>query len=497
MKKKSFIGCLLAFSLLCMSGCGGGGDSQASSSNHREDKNYYFSFGVYGDPQVGADDSPQDYSVNSEKAIRMTMEYFQKEGMDAIVSVGDVIDYCEYNGLPGTAYDKFNEILDDVFGERNENGVRTEAPIMLHTLGNHEFSGFNHTDSASWYWDYSGEAAVNIFCEKLNTELIQVYENYGYTIITANMSECRGKFSDESKQKIEAALKTASADDPWRPIFVTTHYVPQDTVYHSDWISDDDAWLSNLLKQYPQVILFTGHTHNPLNDPRIISQKDYTVVNAGCNEYASLPEFSADGIKYDNVLNAVETDENNPNSFNADWCSVHHGLVVDVYGNRTVITRVDFETEKTFGEPIVIYKYQSKDDFDYVQYYDHAVQRYVVSEELKDLAAAPEFGKDAAAKASARFSEGTLTVTFKDAEIARKGNGRITLNDIVECYTIRAYSAADKLLEEKTYISRYWLNDDKDFNYTKRISMSETPAYVEIVPRNAYGMEGIVLRIEL
>ena len=90
-----------------------------------------------------------------------------------------------------------------------------------------------------------------------------------------------------------------------------------------------------------------------------------------------------------------------------------------------------------------------------------------------------------------------MTVTFKDAEIARKGNGRITLNDIVECYTIRAYSAADKLLEEKTYISRYWLNDDKDFNYTKRISMSETPAYVEIVPRNAYGMEGIVLRIEL
>lgn len=279
MKKKSFIGCLLAVSLLCMSGCGGGGDSQASVSNHREDKNYYFSFGVYGDPQVGADDSPQDYSVNSEKAIRMTMEYFQKEGMDAIVSVGDVIDYCEYNGLPGTAYDKFNEILDEVFGERDENGVRTEAPIMLHTLGNHEFSGFNHTDSASWYWDYSGEAAVDIFCEKLNTELIQVYENYGYTIITANMSECRGKFSDESKQKIEAALKTASADDPWRPIFMTTHYVPQDTIYHSDWISDDDAWLSNLLKQYPQVILFTGHTHNPLNDPRIISQKDYNPIS--------------------------------------------------------------------------------------------------------------------------------------------------------------------------------------------------------------------------
>ena len=51
--------------------------------------------------------------------------------------------------------------------------------------------------------------------------------------------------------------------------FVFLHQHIKDTVYGSqEWGTQDSAKINAVLKEYPQVITFSGHSHYPLDDPR-------------------------------------------------------------------------------------------------------------------------------------------------------------------------------------------------------------------------------------
>lgn len=75
--------------------------------------------------------------------------------------------------------------------------------------------------------------------------------------------------------------------DPAKPIFVFLHQPIDNTVYGSEeWGAGfTDTRLSDMLKNYPQVILFSGHTHYLLQHPRTIFQDGFTMVNAGSVAY--------------------------------------------------------------------------------------------------------------------------------------------------------------------------------------------------------------------
>lgn len=65
-------------------------------------------------------------------------------------------------------------------------------------------------------------------------------------------------------------LKQAAKDDPEKPIFVFHHQPFKDTVYGSEWGFDINRDLFyDTLRNYPQVITFSGHTHYPLDNPKI------------------------------------------------------------------------------------------------------------------------------------------------------------------------------------------------------------------------------------
>ena len=71
------------------------------------------------------------------------------------------------------------------------------------------------------------------------------------------------------------------------------------------WATPQYEKIYNILKEYPQAVVFTGHSHYCMSDERAIMQKDFTVINTGTTSYFDFDWFDNE-------------DENEANDFPAD-----------------------------------------------------------------------------------------------------------------------------------------------------------------------------------
>ena len=119
------------------------------------------------------------------------------------------------------------------------------------------------------------------------------------------------------KMWLKKELDKAVKDTPDKPVFVMHHEHIKYTVYGS---FDEDGWgkilFADLLKKYPNVVDFSGHSHHPVNDPRSLWQMEYTAMGTGSLKYT---ELTVDGVQkihpdfYDDCANflIVEADKYN------------------------------------------------------------------------------------------------------------------------------------------------------------------------------------------
>ena len=118
----------------------------------------------------------------------------------------------------------------------------------------------------------------------------------GFHFIGISASKIEGEhYGEHQKEWLREQLDSAVAADPSKPIFVIQHEHISNTVYGS---SDFEGWgmpdFADILKDYPQVVDFSGHSHYPINDPRSIWQGEYTAVGTGGLYYT---ELTVDDIK--------------------------------------------------------------------------------------------------------------------------------------------------------------------------------------------------------
>ena len=124
--------------------------------------------------------------------------------------------------------------------------------------------------------------------------------------------------------RLKNALDAAADRDATRPIFVVTHYHPQGTVNDSRSEAQGGA-LRRLLDAYPQVVSISGHTHNPLQDPRSIWQGAFTAVDTSTLCYGCI--------------------ENSPPAVNQVSCLIPYGhesvgfMLLEVFRDRLVFRR--------------------------------------------------------------------------------------------------------------------------------------------------------------
>lgn len=140
----------------------------------------------------------------------------------------------------------------------------------------------------------------------------------GYHFIGVSTSRFKKHFNSPfQKLWLKKELDKAVADTPDKPVFVIHHEHVKYTVYGS---FDEDGWgkiiFADLLKKYPNVVDFSGHSHYPVNDPRSLWQKEYTAIGTGSLKYV---ELTVDGVQkvhpdfYDDCANflIVEADKDN------------------------------------------------------------------------------------------------------------------------------------------------------------------------------------------
>lgn len=247
---------------------------------------------------------------------------------DAFVVVGDLTDY----GFE-SEYDKFMSAY---------NTRKQSQAVSMFAIGNHD------------YWN--GLSATNShkrFCEKTGMEshyYHKVIKGYHFIVLGTEDGRTEGTFSAKQIEWLGEQLKLANADDPKKPIFVFHHQPIKGTIYGSEWgFSANRDLFYDTLKEYPQVVTFSGHTHYPLDDPRIIHQKDFTTIGTSTGAYLWLDSGRIQG----------EVPEG------AGF--LNQALIVEVYNNKLIIKRRDIHNNDWTGEPFEISYPANKQNFKYTE----------------------------------------------------------------------------------------------------------------------------------
>lgn len=143
-------------------------------------------------------------------------------------------------------------------------------------------------------------------------------------------------FDEEKRAFYRHAIAEAEADHPTRPIFAFQHPHPEKTCYGSEkWGTED---LLDIQKEHPRLVIFSGHSHAPINDPRSIDQQDFTSIGTGSLSYFELDEF-------DKVYGTVPP--------GAHLAAQFHLVEADAAG-CVRITPYDLITNRPFCEPILL-----------------------------------------------------------------------------------------------------------------------------------------------
>ena len=215
--------------------------------------------------------------------------------------------------------------------------------------GNHEYYAekeFPKNDNGrgvmNRFFEYTGmENKSEPFNNDFGGVFFDVWVNNFHFISFCNN---RNSFSQKRlawlSKKITEPVSHEKELDPTRPVFIFFHEPFADTTYGSDSNFGgcnknevDHNKLKEVLKDFQNVIVFTGHSHYCLEHPfNIANFMGYIAVN---DSSLSIPDFACEkraGLKKS------------------------QGLFVCVYSDKTVIHKIGFHNKSFIGNPYIIYR---------------------------------------------------------------------------------------------------------------------------------------------
>ncbi len=228
-----------------------------------------------------------------------------------IFVAGDVVD----SGPQDAWWEKLWELYDEV----------DDLPHMYLAIGNHEFSGYSSYEPAIKQFLKYLRLPENID-KPIDVPYYDTWINDYHFIVLGNTvyePGVRATIGEEQYDWLEEKLSEATDD---RPIFLFMHQGMKNTVSGTAeseqwWGINDDARLRELLREYPNVFLFTGHTHSTMDAPNCMygGGKNAAMFNTGSVGDLWVPS----------------TGESLVGS---------QGLYVQVYGDKVLVRGRDFTT---------------------------------------------------------------------------------------------------------------------------------------------------------
>lgn len=267
-------------------------------------------FPVISDVHIGG--------TNTEAKFQNTLQDLQTQvpNYDAIVTDGDNTN----NGFQ-SQYDSFMSIL-------NKYKVQTAQSIIA--MGNHEYysSGTaDATDAAGYQQRFLTKTGMS----GLNYD--KWIKGYHFIILAPeNLGNGGSGVTVTNDQLTWLDSKLKENEDPNKPAFVFLHQPMSHTVYGSD--TDDNVensdQLAAVLKQHPEAVYFSGHSHYLLEHPRTMYQNGFTMFDTG-------------GIYY-----MMSEDDN------YEPADLAEGLIVQVYNGKVVVKCREFSQHKWVGQTYTI-----------------------------------------------------------------------------------------------------------------------------------------------
>ncbi|MBQ7235614.1 MAG: metallophosphoesterase [Clostridia bacterium] len=379
--------------------------------------------------------------------------------------------------------------LDAIFfvGDNTQNGYESEQTAFFDTvaqkvkgdtvvravMGNHEYYATGHYTESSMaqgplnFIEYSGYEDDDVHLEIDGYHYIMLsMDKYGGSTGKA------GEYLSETKLAwLKERLDVALADDPTgeKPIFVFQHVHAKNTVLGS---TGADEGLRALLDDYPNVVDFSGHTHRPLTDPRVIWQDTFTALGTGSMAYVSTN--IAGHPLYDDDTGVQETvDAIGAWTTNFET-GARNGVMYYICeideNNEMRILRYNVLTNSVWGDPIMLDSFGDPSGFDY-------------TDERKYSSEMPAFSAGAGVIVS-KTKYNSVELIFPQA----------TCKDVVQNYRIEVY-ANDELVTTEYRLSRSYLGNAMPNMMTVKINglNGDTEYNFKIYPVNSYGVIGVPL----
>lgn len=393
-----------------------------------DSSNIVLSFGAVSDVHLDPNDA---FSVTKyENALNILMDRTKGE-LDVMTIAGDMSQNSYRPAIP-------RKII-----ELNKKCLSDDTEFFFVT-GNHDASSTDgySADLTSMF----EEMAEYLDCDLPSSQHERGNRHAiinGYHFIGVNMLDYWNSqdamFMDEDLEWLDRELAAARSDAPGKPIFLYTHAAVYGTTYGSTEYTGS-YWGSKKiydhLKDYPEVVNFSGHVHWPVHDNRSIYQKDFTSLNCGEIYYMAI-----DGAQ--TGLTSEQTKQ------------LANGYLVQVDINNNIkLTRLDFMTNKVIKDPFYISAPDMKNKTHLLRYNP---------EYLKLFNKAPEFAKGS--KITTSLSDSKMNVTFPAADD----------DDMVNNYLIEVKSIPSGHFTFERWFSDFYLYSkpsEYPDSYTRTVSVN-------------------------
>ena len=308
-------------------------------------------FGVVSDIHVTTPES----AARFEKALR----YFRGRGADAVMACGDLTDWGVKSGF---AYVR-------AAWQRVFNGTAT---VPLFCTGNHDFEGF-------WYGDMTMEMHANGYSE--DEAIVRdaggmkaVWEKtFGEAYAPVRVRTVKGYdfvsseyYADDGKSRPDVAgfmaKNAARFKNGKKPFFFFQHLPMKGTTIDGAGWADGGQGLS-VLKDFPNAVAFTGHTHRPFVDERQIWQGAFTAIGTPSLSYPGFPGVHENGgAKRDgtatNAMRMIPARRELAGT---------QGFFVSVYADKIVVERRDLEADGIEAAPAWVIPLDGAKPFDFAE----------------------------------------------------------------------------------------------------------------------------------
>ncbi|OPJ65919.1 metallophosphoesterase family protein [Clostridium chromiireducens] len=207
-------------------------------------------------------------------------------GMDALVLNGDTVDQGiekQYDSVKKTI-NKNKDLLPKIIIKNIGNheffnyDIEVNSPEQVQTFINRylEFAEEDKVYHDTWVKDYH---FISLGSEDGNSETMNS--------ITASISEEQQKWLKE---------KLAEKYQKGKPIFVFLHQPLNSGNGANSWVGVKQSdQVKEILSKYPEVILFSSHTHRDLDENSVVLNQPFTMVHTGAVHYTIIPDQGSEG----------------------------------------------------------------------------------------------------------------------------------------------------------------------------------------------------------